>query len=1124
MEGVLGRGRDKEEEEEEEEEKEEEKEEGGSVKDINEKAEKCIEAEDTGKTQEPQQDDYVIPLAVPSTVAGEMSHPLATARNAKTQESRVDDDEEEEDEDEEEDMLAKESEEGSDSSDSQYASMSESSSTPTTPAGEPSDAHEASAPTQPPSSTSISGDAPGNTSKGEEQEDKGVDSADNSASLDSNMTDSRITDSSITDSMTTESSQASTDAGEGSAAAAAAAPSPADSTSIMQGYVMVPILTPYYDPSVIYGYPVVVADQQQQQQQLHQQQQQQRNYSKRKKKKYQRRRQAESASGGYLDPHLYTGEPFVATPGGYVVPLDPASVCHVHGLPYVPQPFPAHAPLPHQAHDEGFVSVQHSPYLPEAVPPPGGEQAQQAGGTSGDDASKTVFSDLQDTERRQIQEILQDRAKVGKSDSTESSDSGVSESEETAATELSSDELEARERRTSREQGAAAEQGDPAGEETAVASSDACQFQETLKNETCINAQLDLSEVSSSDDTLSATAENTAETVSLTASDDSCPKVAEQCDASGAEELLSQTPVSCEDASDVCRSTQVSAPVTDITDAESCTTLALADSAELESVCASPVSGAESEVTEKEEEKFCGVSTDVDIQSSKISFTESNDIFDSVDAHKIGENHKCSELIEEKDKVTTTEKSLELATEDSADGEVHCKSIAEVSFSNETSDVCVESNVESVCDFLTKGAEANLKCQGEVAVSSEPDIKCSKISAQELEIAQDSPIVPGNTNLCDISVDSRTEGAVNDGGTRESSIDRDSLKDLKVTEAVKRWIREVTPEKAFTLSEEVQSLLLAEQELDDELDTEDEYIEDEISEEAKAIVMDPKNVEGNPFVAASSDALKSDMESCSKRVASCSRSRGTTPETFDEYDGASTISNLSFDRLYSEASSSRPASTNHSFDEEEIEKYSGNPEIYNPVAYAKYYQLGIEVDETTPVATPLPGSGSRTRDATPAAEAHSEAGSDCGSEEVETVPHKYDVAQRHSEASPMSLATEILKAEKLLNNMAHITGTPHEAAAAEERFGNPDIFLKHFRTGLHGEVGDSGVQSEESSDETEARSTVGSSGVGSSLASTPAISPAHHTNGRPPLQPHPLKNLSVGEGPVPCRTVCCAVM
>lgn len=831
----------------------------------------------------------------------------------------------------------------------------------------------------------------------------------------------------------------------------------------------------------------------------------------------------------------------MATPGGYVVPLDPASVCHVHGLPYVPQPFPAQAPLPHQAHDEGFVSVQHSPYLPEAVPPPGGEQAQQAGGTSGDDASKTVFSDLQDTERRQIQEILQDRAKVGKSDSTESSDSGVSESEETAATELSSDELEARDRRTSREQGAVAEQGDPAGEEAAAArlelqspeetsrdetageaSSDASQFQETLKNETCINAQLDLPEVSSSDDTLSVTAENTAETVSLTASDDSSPKVAEQCDASGAEELLSQTPVSCEDASDVRGSTPVSAPVTEITDAESCTTLALADSAELESVCASLVSGAESEVTEKEEEKNCGLRTDVDVQSSKISFTESNDIFDSADAHKIGENHKCSELIEEKDTVTTTEKSLELATEDSEDGEVHCTSTAEVPLSNETSDVCVESNVESVCDFLTKGAEA--KCQGEVAFSSEPDIQCSKISAQELEIAQDCPVVPGNTNLCDISVDSRTEGAVNDGGTRESSIDRDSLKDLKVTEAVKRWIREVTPEKAFTLSEEVQSLLLADQELDDELDTEDEYIEDEISEEAKAIVMDPKNVEGNPFVADSSDALKSDMERCSKRVASCSRSRGATPETFDEYDGASTISNLSFDRLYSEASSSRPASTNHSFDEEEIEKYSGNPEIYNPVAYAKYYQLGIEVDETTPVATPLPGSGSRTREATPAAEAHSEAGSDCGSEEVETVPHKYDVAQQHSEASPMSLATEILKAEKLLNNMAHITGTPHEAAAAEERFGNPDIFLKHFRTGLHGEVGDSGVQSEESSDETEARSTVGSSGVGSSLASTPAISPAHHTSGRPPLQPHPLKNLSVGEGPVPCRTVCCAVM
>lgn len=833
----------------------------------------------------------------------------------------------------------------------------------------------------------------------------------------------------------------------------------------------------------------------------------------------------------------------MATPGGYVVPLDPASVCHVHGIPYVPQPFPSHAPLPHQAHDEGFVSVQHSPYLPEAVPPPGGEQAQQAGGQSGDDASKTVFSDLQDTERRQIQEILQDRAKVGKSDSTESSDSGVSESEETAATELSSDELEGRERRGSHEQSAATDQGDQADEESAAsrlelqssdetaqeevageASANGTQFQESLKNETCYNAQLDLSEVSSSDDAPSVTEGKTTETVSLTESDDSGPKGAEQCDASGAEELHSQAPVSCEDASDVHRSAQVSAPVTEITDAGCCTPAAVADSAKLESVCESLVSGAEFEVTEKDEEKFCGLSTDVDVLSCKISFTESNDLFDTSDAHKIDENQKNSELIEEKDKVTTTERSLEITTEDSADGEVHCKSIAEVSFSNETSDVCVESNVESVCAFLTKGAEANLKCQGEVAVSSEPDITCSKNPAQELEIAQDCSVVPGNTNLCDSGVYSRTEGAVNDGGTRESSIDRDSLKDLKVTEAVKRWIREVTPEKAFTLSEEVQSFLLADQELDEELDTEDEYIEDEISEEAKAIVMDPKNVEGNPFVAASSDALKSDMESCSKRVASCNKSRGTTPETFDEYDGASTISNLSFDRLYSEASSSRPASINHSFEEEEIDKYSGNPEIYNPVAYAKYYQLGIEVDETTPVATPLPGSGSRSREATPAIEAQSEAGSDCGSEDVETVPHKYDVTQQHTEASPMSLATEILKAEKLLNNMAHITGTPHEAAAAEERFGNPDIFLKHFRTGLHGEVGDSGVQSEESSDETEARSIVGSSGVGSSLASTPAISPAHHTSGRPPLQPYPLKNLSVGEGSVPCRTVCCAVM
>lgn len=344
---------------------------------------------------------------------------------------------------------------------------------------------------------------------------------------------------------------------------------------------------------------------------------------------------------------------------------------------------------------------------------------------------------------------------------------------------------------------------------------------------------------------------------------------------------------------------------------------------------------------------------------------------------------------------------------------------------------------------------------------------------------------------------------------------------MKVTEAVKRWIREVTPEKAFLFSE-VHTLLL-EQDIQEDMDTEDEYIEDELPQTTQSTtIRSSKNAEGNPFVAASSDASTMGMESCSKRVAVSNRNRGTTPDTIDDYDGSSTISNLSYDHLYSEASSSQPASFSHSFDEE-VDKYTENPSIYNPVVYAKYYQLGVEVDDTTPTATPLPQNCQVPQETTSVLPTGSGNVSECGSEDVETVPHKYDVVCQYTATSPMSLATEILKAEKVLNNMTHITGSQHITETSENRFGNPDIYLKHYGFRPRMEVGDSGVQSEESSDEMEARSNVGSSGVGSSLASTPAVSPAHRVPGRP-FQQHPLKHLTAGDGPVPCRTACCAVM
>jgi len=276
-------------------------------------------------------------------------------------------------------------------------------------------------------------------------------------------------------------------------------------------------------------------------------------------------------------------------------------------------------------------------------------------------------------------------------------------------------------------------------------------------------------------------------------------------------------------------------------------------------------------------------------------------------------------------------------------------------------------------------------------------------------------------------------------------------------------------------------------------------------------------VQSNPLGASSNDSLIEVMECCIERVASNSN------EIVDEYDGESTISNLSHGRLYSESSFSFPPSINQSFDEADGVEGTEQPEIIlNPNIYAKYYQLGVDMEDTTPVATP-----GRTRENSPQ--------SQCGSEDVDTVSHKSKTTGDCSCTSPLPLATEILKAEKMISNMRHITGNNEEAAHDAFCLRNPDLYLKQYGASLR-EVGDSGVQSEESSDEIESCSKSGmSSGIGSSLASTPALSPLHYTpnptvphnthktKSNHPLS-HPLRNLMAGEGPVPCKTVCCSVM
>ncbi|KAK7070975.1 hypothetical protein SK128_026904 [Halocaridina rubra] len=974
--------------------------------------------------------------------------------------------------------------------------MSESSTTPTTPAGEPSDTHEApeshpveiqeepskenhpeseqvsadsSMQVSADSSIQVSADSSMHTEEEEEAhqtinntpiEASTAEESSNSSDNTQDNAESAAGTSQMETSQTSGTSENDQTTPENTSEYPPTTPDTAD--NVLQGYVMVPILTPYYDPSVLYGYPVVVSDQNQQQHQ--------RSYSKRKKKKYQRRRHADAAAGGYLDPQLYTGEPFVATPGGYVVPVDATtSVCQVHGFQYVSAPYQLHP----QPSEEGFI--QHPSYLSNIVQDPATQHVLLLGGTNQEDASKAlqVFGDLQEKERRQIQEILHEqRARVGKSDSTESSDSGVSESEEAVTTELSCDEQDSQKSNT--EESSASDnteaakdsitdqcleaipglsstdeieplqslsQGSVVGDDTSTSNNSVQPQEENLLISHCKEPAED---ISNQTDTASA---------SCNSNDNDPDYVAHIADGT-----------SIYPDKEASHSCNLLHPKTDLDADEECTDSLLED-----------ISPAESVLT-------CDTDTK---HIQKISKT------DIALATVIAKDHSSGQIDLENRLIAQTETKHK----DDADG---------------------IQNITKLCEEQGNIQENVFQSEPTTVTHTFPDDLSSQAPHTPHCSATTDKIVPEAfvyQSINELSSEERTSECLH----------QDSLQDLKVTEAVKRWIREVTPEKAFFLSEEVQTRIL-EQSIQEEMDSEDEYIEDEIPQSARSTVENPKNVEGNPFVAASSNAPFAGMESCNKRVAASNRQRGNTPDTLDEYDGSSTISNLSSDHLYSEASSSQPASFNQSFEEDYNEKYNENPNMYNPAVYAKYYQLGVEVDETTPSVTPVPQSWQLSRETTPAIQTESETVSECGSEDVETVPHKYDVVCQYTATSPMSLATEILKAEKVLSNMSHITGTHEGAEASGYSYGNPDIYLKHYGTARFIEVGDSGVQSEESSDEMEARSNVGSSGVGSSLASTPAVSPAHRFPGSTPLQSHPLRNLSVGDGPVPCRTVCCAVM
>lgn len=779
--------------------------------------------------------------------------------------------------------------------------------------------------------------------------------------------------------------------------------------------------------------------------------------------------------GTYLDPQLYTGEPFVATPGGYVVPLDPsASVCQVHGIQYVTPAFQ------HQV-DEGFASVQHSPYLPNTAVEPNVPLLPQESSGSQEDSTKTVFSDLQDTERQQIQEILlQERTKVGKSDSTESSDSGVSESEETPAPDTGRLPLLCQEEPLIEETGQHTAPQANSSEETITN----VNAKQSILTGQCVGVQdriideLLTSKVEPVGGHEEIQLENHETEVNIVNSEHTNQNYTEDETCNEETPQLTTTPPPTVSNIEKCDSDQED---------------------EADTFKSQTVQGQEDvSETDKEKDVCYDEMIDVAVAVAVPSKCESFDDLLSGSLHQVQE--VAQETIVVKCSIPNTENSTDIYT--SIENSLITPSLSDIKD-------CTNSLLQQSDDKDQSSSDMNVYKQNLHVNAEEENCPTGKSEFQEDTIK----VIDDGTKDERLNTD-ETNIEVNEG----------TLKDLKVTEAVKRWIREVTPEKAFNISEEVQSLLLAENDSIEEMDTEDEYIEDEIAENSKSItVLESKNVKGNPFVAASSDSPNVGMEGCSKRVAFMNKFRGTSPDTFDDCDGASTISNLSHDQLYSEASSSHTASINNSFDDE-IDKYlyTEKADMYNPCAYTKYYQLGVEMDETTPTPTPIPHTSLQSWENTPSAHSNSGFVSECGSEDVDTIPHKYKVAHQNNDISPMSLATEILKAEKGMSNILHNDGD-QEVAAAHLSIPNADKYVQHYGANS-GEVGDSGVQSEESSDETDTRSNVDSSGVGSSLASTPALSPAH-CSAKPMFYSHPLRHISTGESPaVPCKTVCCAVM
>lgn len=931
----------------------------------------------------------------------------------------------------------------------------------------------------------------------------------------------------------------------------------------------------------------------------------------------------------------------MATPNGYIIPPDPSQVCQMHGYQYLPA---AGIYSPHMFSDEGFVSVDQSPYISEFVPdqgyhrqPPNYEEMEAH--------TKAKFARLYEGERKEIKEVLQDsitHKSKKKSKDSDSCDSGVSESEEgtqqtqgdqtsqqngetetndpkdinkNKSLKKSNEKLQNEERgETIKTKKDTKKKNKSPKEKKAkkalieILEPDFSSFSGTtlrfeskqdkevprkqnLNTKLIKNRKKKNAEAQSDDDTATPpnaskkknkvnsehnAAFDTTQENDLNATDQAEDSSQEKTDFRSQEIKITKNdkePSEGKEKQELISSKRSKRnrkkskgskleKETKNGDVQTKTENSLSTASEClflnknfnklpdeDRLSLESENATVSEEWLSQESENVTMSDDILSQDSEILISEvvclnpENENFSEKDesSSQKSENdtastdntEKCSEQKEQVETVEATSKMLMLEAEPTA------TSYEDVSFSKNM-EPPTYTNSNKVEPFSQEEATENSNSLSLVQIPS----------SSALLVSDEYTNLNSNSTLSSAS-ETCSQSREKDSPTLEeedccsSALEQNELsqsfKDLGVTEAVKRWIREVTPEKAFAISQETRSLILSsvvnchddEEDDDDDqsLDTSEESDDVEYFEEQES-----KNVLGNPSVASPSEGAGSE------RVAASTLSKdsivtlyhdGTLPQRFneerfrlsssqdvlDEYDGESVISCLSRGRLYSSSScSSFPLAHPHLEDATHIED---DPRVYDPNVYSKYYQLGVDV-------RPTPSCSISTRESTLSP-------LPLGSESEDADPNKDD-PPTPTAPKCMSLSTELYKSQKFGTNMSHTSPSLCEDPLPLPHCGFQGPFLGK-------EVHHEGQEAEEAEEASACdknihfqqhvpSSSVTSSGIGSSLASTPNVSPAHQpqppsldqTTKRPKLEPYPLKNLSAAEGPMPCKAVCCSVM